>query len=227
MGNISFDDFTLRNLFRLETREHIEGLESSISMGKEANIFSAKVKDSDNIIVKIYRLETCDFTRMYEYIRYDPRYITLGKNRRKIIFSWCQREYRNLLKLRESGIRVPKPIAFVDNILLMEEIRSESGIAPKLKDSYVEDPQAFFDKLLYYMRRMYHSAGLIHGDLSAFNILNSNGEPVIIDVSQAIPLNTQNADDLLKRDCKNVCSYFRKLGLKLDENELYVQIRTK
>lgn len=222
-----FDDFTMRNLFRLETREHIAGLESSVSMGKEANIFSAKVTDGDNVIVKIYRLETCDFNRMYDYIKYDPRYFSLGKQRRKIIFAWCQREFRNLMLLREAGIRVPKPISFLDNILVMEQINSGSKVAPKLKDSMVEDPKEFFDKIIFYLRRMYHVAGLIHGDLSAFNILNADGEPVIIDVSQAVPLNSQGADDLLKRDCKNLCVFFRKIGLKLDDAEVYDMIKKK
>ena len=89
---------------------HIDGLESPISVGKESNVFSAK-KGNDRVIVKIYRLETCDFNRMYDYIKYDRRYVTLRKQKRKVIFAWAQREYRNLLKAREAGINVPTAIA--------------------------------------------------------------------------------------------------------------------
>ena len=80
-----FDEFTNRTLFRLITRGHIEGLQSPISIGKEAQVFSALTKNNKKVAVKIYRLETCDFNRMYEYIRTDPRFDNLKKQRRKVI----------------------------------------------------------------------------------------------------------------------------------------------
>ena len=55
----------------------------SISVGKESNIFSALTKEGKKVIVKIYRLETCDFGRMYNYIRGDPRFVNLKKKRRE------------------------------------------------------------------------------------------------------------------------------------------------
>ncbi|PIN69194.1 serine protein kinase RIO, partial [Candidatus Woesearchaeota archaeon CG11_big_fil_rev_8_21_14_0_20_43_8] len=64
-----FDNFTNRVLFKLMSQEHFEeDTLSPISIGKEANVFSAKTKDGEFVVVKIYRLETCDFTRMFEYI---------------------------------------------------------------------------------------------------------------------------------------------------------------
>jgi len=222
-----FDEFTLRNLFRLASQGHFEELESSISMGKEANIFSAYKNSGKNVIVKIYRLETCDFNRMYDYIKYDPRFVNLKKQRRKIIFAWCQREYRNLLKLREAGIRVPKPITFLDNILVMEQINVGKDVAPKLKDSEIDDPIKFSDKVFYYIDKMYNDAKLVHGDLSPFNILNMDGEPIIIDVSQSMPLDSVTAKELLIRDIKNVAIFFRKFGIKLDDEEIYEKIVKK
>ena len=72
MHNV-FDEFTNRTLFKLISEGYIEGLESPISIGKEANIFSAKRKDSSRVIVKIYRLENCDFNKMDDYIKKNPK----------------------------------------------------------------------------------------------------------------------------------------------------------
>lgn len=214
-GNV-FDQHTERVIFRLISQGHFDGLQSPVSIGKEANIFTA-LKGDKKIIVKIYRLESCDFNRMYDYIRYDPRYIGLKKKRRKIIFSWCQREFRNLHKARDSRMRVPMPIAFMDNVLLIEMI-GDSNPASKLKDALPKNPKKFCDMIIEDMAR-FHKAGLVHGDLSEFNILNHDDKPYMIDFSQASPLNSSNADELLTRDIKNIVRFFRKLGVKLDETD--------
>ncbi|MCX8147214.1 MAG: serine protein kinase RIO, partial [Candidatus Woesearchaeota archaeon] len=116
-----FDAHTENILFKLISQGHFDGLQSPISIGKEANIFTA-LKGSKKVIVKIYRLETCDFNRMYDYIKFDERYLNLKKNRRRVIFAWCQREFRNLMKAREANVKAPMPIAFKDNVLVMEFI---------------------------------------------------------------------------------------------------------
>lgn len=74
-----FDDFTNLTLFKLISQGHFEGLQSPVSVGKESNVFSALTKDGKKVIAKIYRLENCDFNRMYYYIRNDPRFLNLGK----------------------------------------------------------------------------------------------------------------------------------------------------
>ena len=61
-----FDQFTQKTVYKLISRGHFEGLESPISIGKESNVFSAVKKDGTRVIAKIYRLETCDFNKMYE-----------------------------------------------------------------------------------------------------------------------------------------------------------------
>ena len=109
-----FDDFTERNLFKLSSKGYFDELESPIRMGKEANIFIAK-KGDKKVIIKIYRLSTCDFFKMFEYIRPDPRF-KVEKNRRKVIFAWAKREYSNLLRSRSKGIRVPTPYGYLYNI---------------------------------------------------------------------------------------------------------------
>lgn len=215
-GNV-FDEFTLRTLFKLSSQGHFAELESPVFTGKESNVFTAKT-ESGRIIVKIYRLETCDFNRMYEYIRTDPRYVNLRKQRRKIIFAWTQREYRNLMKAREKGVRCPTPIAFSNNVLLLELI-GDDELAPQLKDALPEDPARFLDEVVKNYKKLY-SAKLVHADFSPFNILNHKERPVFIDFSQCTSVDDPRAEEFLERDVRNVCNYFRKIGLDVDEGEV-------
>ena len=68
-----FDEFTIRNLFELESKKIFEELVSPLKVGKESNVFIAK-KGRQKLIVKIYRVQNCDFNKMFHYIRQDPRY---------------------------------------------------------------------------------------------------------------------------------------------------------
>ena len=218
-----FDEFTNRNLFKLISRGHFRGLESPVSIGKESNVFSALTKDDERVMVKIYRLETCDFNRMFDYIKSDVRYTNIRRGRRHVIFTWVQREYRNLLKAREAGVSVPTPMAFLRNILVLEFIGSNDSLAPMLKDQIPKNPKDFFSKIIENMRKLY-KAGLVHADLSGFNILNYNGIPVFIDFSQATSLEDSRANEFLERDIRNICVFFRKLGLDADENKIKKKI---
>ena len=199
-----------------------EDLYSPIAIGKEANVFVAKKKDGNYVVVKIYRLETCDFNRMHDYIKQDPRYVKLKKNKRQIIFSWTQREYRHLMKARAAGVRVPTPINLLDNIIVMEFIGDENP-APQMKSQLPKNKKEFFDKIILSMKKLYKE-GVVHGDLSGFNILNSNETPVFIDFSQATLTKSNAATDYLRRDVKNIVNFFKKLSLEEDEEKILKKI---
>ncbi len=218
-----FDRFTQKVVYKLITQGHFEGLQSPISIGKESNVFSAVKKDGSRVMVKIYRLETCDFNRMYDYIKDDPRFSNLKRGKRNIIFLWVQREFRNLLKAREAGVSVPTPFTFSKNVLLLELIGDEMSVAPKLKDSMPKNPKAFFGKILDNMKRL-HKAGLVHADLSPFNILNHNEMPVFIDFSQCAPLESSRAEEYFERDIRNICNFFKKNGLNVNESDVKEKI---
>lgn len=221
-----FDEFTNRTIFNLISRGYFEGLESPISIGKEANIFSAKTKSGSRVMIKIYRLETCDFNRMYDYLKVDPRFDNLKSKKRKVILAWVQREYRNLLKAREANVRVPTPIAILNNVLVLEFIGSGGEIAPRLKDKKPKAPRKFLKDIVSQMRKLY-KAGLVHADLSSFNILNFNENPVFIDFSQCTTLKNPYIEEYLVRDIKNIASFFIKLGLKVDEKSIKDEILKK
>ena len=160
---------------------------------------------------------------MYDYIKGDERYTDIKKSKRHIIFTWVQREYRNLLKAREAGVSVPTPMTFLYNILVLEFIGNEDSIAPMLKDKKPKHTKDFFEKIIENMRKLY-KAGLVHADLSGFNILNYNEIPVFIDFSQATSLEDSRANEFLARDIRNICVFFRKIGLDADEKKMKEKI---
>ena len=224
-GNV-FDNFTIRNLEKLATQGHFEELVNSVALGKEANVFRGVKTDGSSVAVKIYRLENCNFNKMYSYIAQDPRYIDLKGDRRRIIFAWTQREYRNLMKAREV-IRVPTPIEFKDSILITEFIGDEHEAAPMLKDAHIDDAQATFDAIIEMITKLYKKANLVHGDLSAFNILLYNDQPVFIDFSQSSTVDSPMAREMLERDLANICTFFKKHGISGDAQAIFDQITKK
>ena len=221
--NDVFDEFTIRNLFVLSRKDHfVEDTLSPLSIGKEANVFTASATDGGRVVVKIYRLETADFNSMYDYIGADPRYTSLKKKQREVIFAWCQREYRNLMACREAGVRAPLPLAFLKNILVMTQVGDESP-AQKIKDDIPKHPQKFFAETIEQIKKLFHY-GYVHSDLSKFNILNLNQHPILIDVSQMIPTNAPNAHEYLQRDVVNVADFFRRLGVRIDDDKVFKEV---
>jgi RIO kinase 1 len=218
-----FDNFTERTLFKLASEGHFDNVESfsPVLIGKESNVFSAK-KGNKRVIVKIYRLETCDFNRMYDYIKYDPRYSKIKRQKRQIIFAWVQREYRNLLKSREGGVKVPIPYTFKNNVLV-EEFIGDDEPAPMLKDRYPLHPNAFLKEIVKNIQKLY-KAKLVHADLSHFNILNYKEKPVLIDFSQVTPIDDVQAQEYLDRDVRNLCKFFKKLRVKCNEEKIKEEI---
>ncbi len=218
-GNV-FDQHTLLVLEKLASQGLFDELASAVALGKEANIFSAtpgRESDSDErVIVKIYRLENCNFKKMYEYLKHDPRYMHTKPDKRATVFAWAQREYRNLLLAREA-VGCPTPLGFKSNVLIMSLIGNPvtGRVAKQLKDTAPEDPGRFLQLLLKDIAALWRT-GLVHGDLSAFNILCHDERPVLIDFSQATPTNSPNAQTLLERDLRNIATYFRKHGVAMD-----------
>lgn len=219
-----FDQFTNRNLFELESHKIFDQLTSPFSIGKESNVFLAK-KGKQTLIVKIYRLQNRDFKRMFNYIKKDPRYTFLKNKSRDIVLAWTQREYRNLLLAQKAKINSPKPLAIKNNIII-EEMIGDQRPAPQLKDQPPKNPKRFLRQLLVQLERLYQGS-LIHGDLSAFNILNHQEKPYLIDFSQATLTRTPNSEELLQRDLKNILQFFQKLGIRENPEKLFKGITGK
>ncbi len=212
-----FDEFTLRTLFKLSSEGHFDELLSPVMIGKESNIFLAS-SGQDHVIVKIYRLHSCNFNKMFSYIKTDPRFAELKNQRRLVIFKWVQREYRNLLIAREN-INVPTPIAFKNNVLVMESI-GKSNPALQLKNKIPKDLEGFAEAIMDSVRKLV-KLGIVHGDLSEFNILNHKNRPYFIDFSQATTIKDPHALEYLERDLKNIARFFKKHKLELNLKKMF------
>jgi RIO kinase 1 len=223
--NNVFDEFTENIIKRLITKGFIEGIESPVMIGKEANIFTALTKKKEKRIVKIYRLESCNFNKMYSYIKSDPRFMNLKNQRRQIIFTWAKREYKNLLIARKSNVKSPMPIAIINHVIIMEMVGNNNP-AKQLKDLYPKDIDLFFNELIDNLRKLYQKGKIVHGDLSEFNILNYNDSPYIIDYSQATSIKDHESINYLKRDIENLKRFFKKIKYEVDVDEIIKRIIT-
>lgn len=125
--------------------------------------------------------------------------------------AWLNAEVDALRKLKAAGVRVPEPLSFVDGVLLMELITDAEGItAPRLGDEAYSEQQAldFHYRIIREVVRML-AAGLVHGDLSPFNVLVDDKGPVIIDLPQAVnAAGNNNAEAMLLRDVANMREFF-------------------
>jgi RIO kinase 1 len=125
--------------------------------------------------------------------------------------AWQSAEVDALYRLAHAGVRVPKPYNFLEGVLLMELVCDEEGdAAPRLNDVHFtpEQARAHHEILLREVVRML-CAGVVHGDLSEFNILIAADGPVIIDLPQAVDAAGNNhAAGMLERDVANLRNYF-------------------
>jgi len=221
-----FDRATLLALYDLVNKGYIERIYGVVATGKEARIYWAEDPSGNDIALKIFLIVTAEFwKRRKRYIDGDPRFVRIRRSRRHLIKAWCSKEFKNLKLAYEAGVRVPKPIVFKENVLVMEFINApgERGVpAPLLKDAPPTDPHTAFEVIMDYVEKLYKNAKLVHADLSEYNILNREPEFVIIDWGSAVLLAHPNAHEFLMRDISNVTNYFKRLGVDVpDPKEIY------
>jgi len=131
---------------------------------------------------------------------------------------WQNAEVDALSRLAAAGVRVPQTYGCVDGVLLMELIKDKTGeVAPRLGDVVLSAEQALEDHalMMHYVKLML-CAGLVHGDLSEFNVLVDEDGPVIIDLPQAVDAAANNnAHVMLARDVNNMTRYYAEFAPEL------------
>jgi RIO kinase 1 len=136
--------------------------------------------------------------------------------------AWQSTEVDALVRLAAAGVRVPRPYNFIDGVLLMElVVDSEGNAAPRLNDLVLTQEQAreYHRTLIREVVRML-CAGVIHGDLSEYNVLVGSDGPVIIDLPQAVDAASNNhASSMLERDIGNLTRYFSHFAPALLDTE--------
>ncbi len=217
-----FDEATYGALYKLVQDGHIEAFGGPISTGKEANVYNALAGDKE-VAVKIYRINASDFREMGEYLEGDPRFEEVAGNKKAVVIGWVRKEFANLQRARAAGVRVPEPIAVERNVLVMEYLGAEDGRAKRLAEVSIENPETAYEVVREYMYRLY-DAGIVHGDLSEYNIVVQDSELYVIDVGQAVTVHHPNSEDFLVRDCENVAAFFNRQGVETDGDQLLAYI---
>lgn len=208
----------------------IDGVNRQLMSGKEAMVFVVHHGDQ-TLCAKVYKeagqrafRQSVDYTenrkvRNSRQARAMAKGTRYGREAREE--AWQSAEVDALYRLARAGVRVPKPYNFHAGVLLMELITDEHGnAAPRLNDVEFtpEQARAHFQTLLRQVVLML-CAGVIHGDLSEFNILIGAEGPVIIDLPQAVDAAGNNhAKAMLLRDVANLANHFGRYAPELAES---------
>jgi len=215
-----FDRSTLMVIYEFLNKGTIDEIHGVVKAGKEARIYWGKNKQGKELAVKIYLTVSAEFKKgILKYIEGDPRFKGLRHDTRSLIFAWAQKEFKNLEQALSVKVKVPRPVAVRNNVLIMEFIGKDGVSAPLMKEIPPKNPEKIYEILLMYLGKLYVEAELVHGDLSEYNIMIWRGRPILFDMSQAVLLSHPMADFLLRRDLTNLNKYFTRLGVKVPSVE--------
>lgn len=195
--------------------------------GKEAQVYVVRCGDHLRCAKVFKEAQKRSFKQAVEYqegrkVRNSRRARAMSKKTRygqkEQEDAWLNAEVDALYRLAGAGVRVPEPLGFVDGVLLMELVTDEDGrAAPRLDDVTLSPEQArdYHARVISEIVRML-CAGLIHGDLSEFNVLVDSQGPVIIDLPQAVnAAGNNNAERMLERDVDNMRRHFSRFASEL------------
>ncbi len=214
-----YDSLALNALVKTEI---LEALGRIIGVGKEADVFEALTPEDIQVAVKFHRLGRTSFRdtkRKREYLSDHQHTSWLYQSRLA-----AKKEYEALEIAFNAGVSVPKPIGNNRHVIVMEYI---DGV--RLVDvDKMDDPRGFLNDILSNIQKTYE-AGIIHSDLSEFNILvTQEGNVVLIDWPQYITDDHLNAEEMLKRDVGNVLFYFqKKFGIKKTIDDVLYSIKSQ
>lgn len=198
----------------------VDEVERQLMSGKEATVYVVRCGGQIRC-AKVYKeAAKRSFKQAVEYqegrkVRNSRRARAMDKRskygRKQQEEAWQNAEVDALYKLDRAGVRVPTPYGCFDGVLLMELVLDGNGeVAPRLNDVHLTEEQALEDHavMMEYVVKML-CAGLIHGDLSEFNVLVDEYGPVIIDLPQAVDAAANNhAETMLTRDVDNMTQYY-------------------
>jgi len=199
----------------------LEAFGKPLGVGKEADVYDALTPDGQQVAVKFHRLGRTSFRqtrRKRGYIAERQHISWLYQSRLA-----AQKEFEALKLVHPHGVSVPKPIRQNRHVVVIGMIEGS-----ELVDyAQIPEPQNMLDEVLLNLRKVYLEAEVIHADLSEFNVIvQSDGQVLIIDWPQYVGKDHPNADQLLRRDVRNIVRFFQrkfKTKTKLEEALAYVK----
>jgi RIO kinase 1 len=213
-----FDNRTLMVLYKLLEKNKIY-VESMVKEGKESVVLVGSNGEGKHFAIKVFRTGASSFNAMWKYLIGDPRFQRVRKNRRHIVKEWAKREFKNTMIAFKAGVACPSPVDYSENILILDFIGKDSVPAPMMLNVDLENPGKDYEAVLKNMEKL-AKTGLVHGDLSAYNILYLK-KPILIDFSHGTTSKNPLFKELLMRDIKNINAYFSKLIAVKSEEKLF------
>ncbi len=211
------DENSQLTIFRLMNRKVIARLGSPIRQGKESLVIEAKAPDGVDLAVKVHTSRVFGRREKMQYLfgdwrfRHAKHHITLRTEE-----IWAEKEYRNLARLDEAGILGPRPVAFEKNVVVMTLVGQEGQSAPQLNELEDADYEKIARSTLTTVRQLVTHAKMVHGDLSAYNILVWDSQPYLIDLSQAVLVSHPDAPRLVQQDLEKLAGFFATRGVDSD-----------
>ncbi|MCD6403027.1 MAG: hypothetical protein J7K98_01715 [Candidatus Aenigmarchaeota archaeon] len=204
-------------VWNFKTHDVIKTLLTEIGVGKESVIYSAITPDNNFAVLKFHRYYAVEFERIknslaYVAIKWRGEELKIEDYMIDVPRAKAQVEFKVMKILHEKGFSVPKPLDLDRHVIAMEMVCDEPGVPSRLlKDLRLTNPKEAKEAILEEYMEIVEKAGVIHGDLSEYNIMiKKTGEFFIIDWPQAVPKDFENADKLLERDLENINNYFWK-----------------
>ncbi len=210
---------TRTTLFNLRKSKVIDYMTGVISTGKEANVYHGYAPKGKELAIKIYRTSTNIFKGLQIYILGDPRFAKIKRDQRSFVYAWAKKEFKNLSRAHKAKVAVPKPITSIKDVVVMEFIGKNELPYPLMKDVKLRKPRKTYIEVLDNLERLYHKAGLVHADLSEYNMIYTP-KVYFIDISQAVLLDHPYAEIFLYRDIKNITRYFQAQKVDVIETDV-------
>jgi RIO kinase 2 len=197
----------------------LEAFGKSLGVGKEADVYDALTPEGERIAVKFHRLGRISFRQTIRKRSYTTKHSASWLYQSRLA---AEKEFQALQLLFPCKVAVPKPISQNRHVIAMGMIEG----AELANWKKLSNPKKILKEILRNVRRAYLKAGIIHADLSEYNvILKTDKHTLIIDWPQYVTRDHPNAVELLKRDIQNILQYFKrkhKLNVKLEESLSYV-----
>ena len=220
-----FDQATLLAVEELVARKDLGDLFGVVNSGKEARVYYGEDPEHKPVAVKIYLVSASDFRKRLIYIAGDRRFGRLPSGSRDTIYLWTRKEFKNLQVAEKAGVRVPKPIAFHKNILLMEYIGTPPQPAPTFAESEVDEGD--YDWTFKAIRALWKKGGIVHADFSEFNVFNAGEERILFDMGSAVLASHPGAVEFLRRDVANMVRFFKKRGIGRKDTDSWMDEMAK